>query len=389
MDESRIRTQTEEKKLEIQKTETCRMERQSELNHLKSCEVRMLKLLKQRNPDAHGGVEWLRGGGNRRSFSRPIHDPMMLTIRLKDDSYATYVERLVSRSELETFVCEDAGDASRLMNTLRKNLRLRRINVLHSPADLSVPLEQPPSNLPRELVDSLVEYVADMMDCPPAVRNYLCFKKNLHRIPVFSDDVDSELAVKFFRKFFVEKKLYTVVQNRYRPGEYRTNVDDLSHDTPSCFVEIPERQKLAALEEEIKELGKTRSRLQGEKQELEDKGKELSSLKMQEMVQLDALEGRLRQKARLKNEVACSQKQLVALSRQPTDISATLKESLEDRKLAVRKMLHALVPLCLTANEGVEASVEVEKLKVALHKLEVRLTDSSEWSTFLAASFSL
>ena len=88
------------------------------------------------NRDAYEGVLFLREGSNRTSlFKEAVHDPVMTTIRLKDAKYAVYVQKLVGKAVLESFVCENPDDTNRLMNKLRKECRLRKINAAHSVAN--------------------------------------------------------------------------------------------------------------------------------------------------------------------------------------------------------------------------------------------------------------
>ena len=88
------------------------------------------------NRDAYTGTLFLREGSNRTSlFKGAVHDPVMMTIRSKQPMYAVYVQKLVGRALLESFVCENPDDVTTLINKFKNELGLRRINVVHSVAN--------------------------------------------------------------------------------------------------------------------------------------------------------------------------------------------------------------------------------------------------------------
>ena len=71
------------------------------------------------NPDAFNRV--IRLCDIRNIFCAPIHNPIMLTLDVKDRNFAWYVESHIGRADLEVFVGEDPKDVTK---QLRKNLRL-------------------------------------------------------------------------------------------------------------------------------------------------------------------------------------------------------------------------------------------------------------------------
>jgi chromosome segregation ATPase len=197
-------------------------EKEVRLNVLLSHEATMLRTLKRTNIDTYHAVEWLREHG-RAIFRAPVHEPIMLVLRLADPSFALYVESLVSRGDLETFVCEDAADASRLMNELRIVRGLKRTNVVHAPAC------NPPSppTMPLELLGNSRGYISEHVRCPPAVASYLCRRANIHNVPVFDDGVDLVAARSHCRQFFVGQTRHRVRRMRYN-GSSISTVDNLA-----------------------------------------------------------------------------------------------------------------------------------------------------------------
>ena len=58
-----------------------------------------------------------------------VTDPIMMLIDLAAPNYAVYLERLIPSTEFSTFLCENSNDANKVMNILRKDKGLKRINV--------------------------------------------------------------------------------------------------------------------------------------------------------------------------------------------------------------------------------------------------------------------
>ena len=48
-----------------------------------------------------------------------IHEPAVLSLTVSDLSFALYIEKEAGSQQLEAFVCEDAGEATELMQELR------------------------------------------------------------------------------------------------------------------------------------------------------------------------------------------------------------------------------------------------------------------------------
>ena len=89
-------------------------------------------------------------------------------------------------------MCEDTADATFVIDYLRKQKRLNKINVVQSSPEPADHYPSPP--VPNELRRDFVDYLINMMECPAAVRTYLCKAHSLHKVPVFSDDANSQIA---------------------------------------------------------------------------------------------------------------------------------------------------------------------------------------------------
>jgi len=186
---------------------------------------RKLNTLQKENKDAYQGVLWLRE--NLNMFSKPVHEPIMLCLDVKNQEYAKLVETQIGKSDLEGFVCESPEDVNILTKQLREGLGLRRINAFHSDPEhySKFPHKVPVKELAKY---DFQEYLSDMYDAPPAVQAYLCRQKKLNEIPYFAKEnrYSDELGHRF-TTYFVENQKFNSKKSKYS-GELSTGCEDIS-----------------------------------------------------------------------------------------------------------------------------------------------------------------
>ena len=178
-----------------------------------------LDTLRRENVDAYQGVMWLRE--NRNIFKAPVHDPIMLTLDVKDKSYARYVETHIGRADLEGFVCEDPDDVNLLTKNLREKLHLRKINAFHSNPEPAGRFQHPVPS--QEMAKyTFQDYLSNMYSAPEAVNAYLCKQKHLHQVPVFREEnrFTGELKNRF-QNFYIKDQKFNTRKSRYPPFEVR------------------------------------------------------------------------------------------------------------------------------------------------------------------------
>ena len=91
-----------------------------------------------------------------------------------------YLEKVIGDRDLQAFVCEDSDDASMLMNKLRMEQRLARINVVTAKEFPANAFLKP--SLGPNLKKSLVKFVSDTFEAPKTIKDYLLSSKNLHKV---------------------------------------------------------------------------------------------------------------------------------------------------------------------------------------------------------------
>lgn len=148
-----------------------------------------LEVLQRLSPDAYKGFLWLQS--NRDKFSRPVHDPMILHINLKDREYAKYFENIIAVRDLTAFVCEDKSDMNLLMKYLRDQQKLQ-INVVHS--DPNKELNSEPK-IPLQNIQKFgfEHYLISLIDTPRTILNYLIINYSIQDIPIGSEQAAANL----------------------------------------------------------------------------------------------------------------------------------------------------------------------------------------------------
>jgi chromosome segregation ATPase len=342
---------------------------QKRKKELSSMDENRLKQLRSVNSDAYEGVQWLKA--NRERFQQPVHDPLAVTINLLDDKYAVYVERLAGKHDLEAFLCEDPRDATSLMNALRVNNRLRKINVVQSRPESFKP--------PAVQLRNLDRFVSQMFTCPPAVKAYLCRKKKLHQIPVFSGSCDHQEVQKHFHTYFVDKQMYTCSKGFYS-GEVRMKIQDCSYDTAKHLVAAAvDREELAAVNKEIEQV-------QTEKNE--------SSLKQSDL-EKRIREGKTKMK-RIEEGRKKLNQQIDTLNKLAREIKSTeshiehLKKNEEsDRAKKVKRKEELLITRKSAALEQVGDVLEFHKFAKVHLEASVEVHKYAAWASYLEVSSSM
>lgn len=75
--------------------------------------------LRQRFRDTYDAVLWLRN--NRDKFKQRVCEPIMLTINMKDNKNAKYIENHIPSNDLRAFVFESQEDMEVFLKEVRDN----------------------------------------------------------------------------------------------------------------------------------------------------------------------------------------------------------------------------------------------------------------------------
>lgn len=216
---------------------------------------------------------WLRD--NQDKFTQTIHEPVILTINVRDPVYTKFFEHVIPMNDHLAFICENADDMELFVKEIRDRQGIR-VNAVKSP---NIPVDQFQPNIPLENMRrwGFTSYLLALCDAPDAVLAYLCKHHRLHTVPVGGADteriVEKVIEESGLPKFYTPDTCYTVKQSRYG----NRNKSSRSIQVPDARLlgastDVKLKRELEARQQEIEKLLQ-----EGEKrhQELMKRDKEL------------------------------------------------------------------------------------------------------------------
>ncbi|XP_071557366.1 structural maintenance of chromosomes protein 5 [Temnothorax nylanderi] len=228
-------------------------------------DVKRLELLKQRDMNAYKAVLWLKENQNK--FSAPVHQPMLLNINVKDASFAKYLENIISFRDLVAFTCEDKKDMNLLLKYLRDQQKLQ-VNVVHSDPMKRISMQP---NIPMENIKKFgfKYYLAELIEVPPSIMNYLISMYHLNNIPVGTNEIENNTNYipHSLHCYFSENNIYSVNISKYT-REISTRISRVNGNGMLSIV--LDKAKLQKLQERLQELQEMKSQTLNHIKEIED-----------------------------------------------------------------------------------------------------------------------
>ncbi|XP_074850880.1 structural maintenance of chromosomes protein 5 isoform X4 [Carettochelys insculpta] len=130
--------------------------------------------------DTYNALLWLRE--NKDQFKRIVCEPMMLTVNMKDNRYAKYIENHISANDMRAFVFESQEDMEIFLREVRDHQKLK-VNAVCAPSESCA--EKRPSRSVEELHQyGFFSYLRELFDAPHPVMSYLCSHYHVHDVPV-------------------------------------------------------------------------------------------------------------------------------------------------------------------------------------------------------------
>ncbi|XP_071634268.1 structural maintenance of chromosomes protein 5 [Temnothorax longispinosus] len=237
---------------------------QAELKNF-DIDVKRLELLKQRDMNAYKAVLWLKE--NKNKFSATVHQPMLLNINVKDASFAKYLENIISFRDLVAFTCEDKKDMNLLLKYLRDQQKLQ-VNVVHSDPMKRISMQP---NIPMENIKKFgfKYYLAELIEVPPSIMNYLVSMYHLHNIPVGTNEIENNTNYipHSLHSYFSENNIYSVSISKYT-REVSTRISRVNGNGMLSIV--LDKAKLQDLQERLQKLQEMKSQKLNHIKEIED-----------------------------------------------------------------------------------------------------------------------
>ena len=337
---------------------------------------RKLITLQRENPDAYQGVKWL--AANRHLFQAPVHDPIMLSLDVKDKSLARYVETHIGRADLEGFVCENPEDVNILTKQLRENLKLRKINAFHSNPDHPDKFRHPQSRDEMEKYE-FIDYISDMYSAPPAVHAYLCNQKKLHEVPVFrvENNYSSQLKNKF-HNYYIGNQKFNTRKSKYS-GELSTGMEDIAGRHIIRLAAVVDTQEVERLSRELEEKQKliiaNSTRIASHKKTCDQLEIEIGKL----TDEIKRLREQKKEFTNRKSELDMKKRTLQQLNELSTyDVNTKKKEIKEEKSRVVKQLANSIRMHSDYTKKSVAAETKRKLLHLSFQSFESENSDNME-----------
>ncbi|XP_064147299.1 structural maintenance of chromosomes protein 5 isoform X2 [Loxodonta africana] len=242
--------------------------------------------LRQRYRDTYDAVLWLRN--NKDKFKQRVCEPIMLTINMKDNKNAKYVENHIPSNDLRAFVFESQEDMEVFLKEVRDNKKLR-VNAVIAPS--SSYADKAPSRSLSELKQyGFFSYLRELFDAPDPVMSYLCCQYHIHEVPVGTERtrerIERVIQETRLKQIYTAEEKYVVKTSFYSNKVISSNTSLKVAQFLTVTVDLEQRRHL---EEQLKEINRklhavdsglialreTNKRLEHKDNELRQKKKDL------------------------------------------------------------------------------------------------------------------
>ncbi|KAF4025416.1 hypothetical protein G4228_017530 [Cervus hanglu yarkandensis] len=251
--------------------------------------------LRQRYRDTYDAVLWLRN--NRDKFKQRVCEPIMLTINMKDNKNAKYIENHIPSNDLRAFVFESQEDMEVFLKEaifyfpyikVRDNKKLR-VNAVIAPK--SSYADKAPSRSLNELKQyGFFSYLRELFDAPDPVMSYLCCQYHIHEVPVGTErtreKIERVIHETRLKQIYTAEEKYVVKTSFYSNKVISSNTSLKVAQFLTVTVDLEQRRhleeqlkeinrKLQAVESGLIALRETNKHLEHKDNELRQKKKEL------------------------------------------------------------------------------------------------------------------
>ncbi|XP_021007399.1 structural maintenance of chromosomes protein 5 isoform X1 [Mus caroli] len=209
--------------------------------------------LRQRYRDTYDAVLWLRS--NRDRFKQRVCEPIMLTINMKDNKNAKYVENHISSNDLRAFVFESQEDMEIFLREVRDNKKLR-VNAVIAPK-ISYADKAPSRSLNDLKQYGFFSYLRELFDAPDPVMSYLCCQYHIHEVPVGTErtreKIERVIQETRLKQIYTAEEKYVLKTSVYSNKVISSNTSLKVAQFLTVTVDLEQRRHL---EEQLKEMNR-------------------------------------------------------------------------------------------------------------------------------------
>ena len=310
-------------------------------------------------------------------FKNPkgVHEPIMMSLKLTDASYAVQVENTIGPQELEAFVCEDMDDCNLLINELRQKQGLRRINVVHCNPESNRHFNTSNPPIDDRAVGKVV-FLNRVIKCPQAIQDHLCIKKKLNTVPIFERYPSKDLRI---GTYFVGKYKCSKIGS-----EYTKEKSDKEEDLRSYRIKYLSKSAADDHESEVNDDLKEIESIQGKMSNLDQ---EMNAIKLKQKEKRQIHGSYVLSKERLRQKLQTiedSKQRIIQLTQSMKDLekSANSKEyikTLKKQRLEYTKSLaEANAKLLKDIQKSYENTVAVERNQLIMQQIELKNQDDKK-----------
>ncbi|XP_023608109.1 structural maintenance of chromosomes protein 5 isoform X9 [Myotis lucifugus] len=241
--------------------------------------------LRQRYRDTYDAVLWLRN--NRDKFKQRVYEPIMLTINMKDNKNAKYVENHIPPNDLRAFVFESQEDMEVFLKEVRDNKKLR-VNAVIAPR--SSYADRAPSRSLNELKQyGFFSYLRELFDAPAPVMSYLCSQYHIHEVPVGTERtrerIERVIQETRLKQMYTAEEKYVVKTSFYSNKVISSNTSLKVAQFLTVTVDLEQRRHLEEhLKQHFIELDENRQRLLQKCKELMRRARQVCNLGAEQTV---------------------------------------------------------------------------------------------------------
>nr|WJN25108.1 structural maintenance of chromosome protein [Farysia itapuensis] len=337
LQKSDLAQQKNEISLQSQTIEKSTHSLRTRLASLDNVREQRFEALRQSDDQVHKATLWIRD--HQHLFRRPVYDPIVLEIQVKNTQYASAVESCIPWNVLKTIVCQTRADYDLLTRELLDKLRLR-VTIAEVEG---IMMNSMMPNVPREELGSFGfdGYAIDFVDGPVDVLVHLCKQSNLHRIAIsLNTQVDMERIEQsgHFQRFVIGMENFTINTSRYGSDLRQTLSREIN--PARNLVRSVDRATQSRIGDQIKEL-------YAKRQELESQTGQLMKQEQDVLKKVEQLQDQAKELKAERDDMARAQKQWdanrVMIEVKTKELAGLEKEPLmEERRAREMKAVRAL-----------------------------------------------
>ncbi|XP_052618687.1 structural maintenance of chromosomes protein 5 isoform X1 [Peromyscus californicus insignis] len=340
--------------------------------------------LRQRYRDTYDAVLWLRN--NRDRFKQRVCEPIMLTINMKDNKNAKYVENHISSNDLRAFVFESQEDMEIFLREVRDNKKLR-VNAVIAPK-ISYADKAPSRSLNELKQYGFFSYLRELFDAPDPVMSYLCCQYHIHEVPVGTERtrerIERVIQETRLKQIYTAEEKYVLKTSFYSNKVISSNTSLKVAQFLTVTVDLEQRRHL---EEQLKEINRKLEAVESGLVALRDTNKHLElkdnelRLKKKELLERKTKKRQLEQKISSKlGSIRLMEQDTCNLEEEERKASTKIKEiNVQKAKLVTE--LTSLVKIC--------TSLHIQKVDLILQNTTVISEKNKLEADYMASSSQL